>query len=120
MAVGLSAAEANSIVAGLDGSYLQVHVGDPGAAGTANVAAGISTRQQVILTTPAGGSASNISGLSWVTTAGEDPTHFSLWTMAVGGTFKFSGTITSDPYASGDTFDLDPGDIVIDVTTVAA
>ena len=58
MAVGLSESEANGIIDGFSGGWLQLHVGDPGAAGTANPAAE-TTRQQVTLNSASGGSATN-------------------------------------------------------------
>lgn len=120
MTVGLSAARANSVVDDLSGDWLKLHTGDPGANGTANAATETS-RKQITLNSASGGSATNSNLLEWTSIAGsEDPTHFSLWSASTGGTFEGSGTITSDPYTAGDTFQLQAGDVTVQITTVAA
>lgn len=120
MAVGLSAAEANALVDSLSGTYFQLHVGDPGAAGVANVATE-TTRKLLTLNAASGGSATNSAALEWTSIAGsEDATHYSLWTAATGGTFKFSGNVTADPYTAGNTFTIAADGVTISVSTVAA
>ena len=119
MTLGHSAAEANAIVNALDGLFLQIHVGDPGAAGTANQATE-TTRKAISLAAAAGGSADTDADLEWPTiTCSEDPTHFSLWTLASGGTFKYSGLLTSAPYTAGDTFRIAAGALTISHTAAA-
>jgi hypothetical protein len=125
MAVGHSAAEAAKIVStgsntALDGSYIKLHTGDPGAAGTAN-AATETTRKQISLGTPSGGVVTNDTAITWTSIAGsEDATHFSLWTAATAGTFLFSGTITAAAYTAGDTYEIAIGGLTITHSTVAA
>jgi hypothetical protein len=120
MAVGLSATEANTIVDGLDATWIQLHTADPGASGTANVATE-TTRKQISLAAASAGSADTDADLEWTSIAGsQDATHFSLWSASTGGTFRFSGTITADPYAADDTFTIYAGDLTITVSTVAA
>ena len=120
MAVGLSAAEANGIVNGLDGSYIQLHTADPGAAGTTSVATE-TTRKVISLAAASGGSASTDAAIEWTSISGsQDATHFSLWSAATGGTFLFSGTITADAYPAGNTFTIASGDLTVSVSTVAA
>lgn len=120
MAVGHSTAEANAIVDALSGTWLQLHTGDPGAAGTANQATE-STRKQLTLDTAANGTADNSVLLEWTNISGsQDATHFTLWSASSGGTFKFSGTITADPYTAGDTFRLPVGNVTVTHTTRAA
>ena len=120
MAVGLSATEANAIVDGLSGLYFKLHIGDPGAAGTAN-AATETTRKQITLASASGGSSTNTGALTWTTIAGtQTPTHFSLWTDVSAGTFEFSGTVTADEYTAGTTFEIGIGDVTVSVSTVAA
>ena len=75
-------------------SYVQVHVGDPGAAGTANVSS-YTTRTVLAWSSAAGGSKS-ISAtvtitVSWSGASPETITHVSYWDSATSGTF-----ITSD------------------------
>ena len=125
MAVGHSAAEAAKIVStgsnvALDASWIQLHVGDPGASGTANTAAE-TTRKQISLGTPVNGVVTNDAQISWTSITGsEDATHYSLWTASTAGTFLFSGTITAPAYTAGQTYTIDTGQLTITQTTVAA
>ena len=120
MALGLSAAEANSIINGLDASWIQLHTNDPGAAGTTAVATE-TTRKQISLATASGGAAVSDADISWTTIAGsEDATHFSLWDASTAGNFLFSGTITAAAYSAGNTFTISSGDLSVSVSTVAA
>ena len=124
MAVGLnpasaSATGANAIVNGLVNLWIQLHTGDPGAAGTANVATE-TTRKQISLADASGGSATNNALIEWVSIAGsQDASHFSLWTASTAGTFEFSGEIIADPYTAGNTYAIAVGDLTVAVTTVA-
>lgn len=114
MPTGLSSTAANALLASLVGTYtwVQFHVGQPGANGTANVAVE-TTRHQVTWGAPAGGVVSNSGSVSWTTVAGtEDYTHFTVWTASVAGTFGFSGTVTANPVVAGDTFTFTVGSLV--------
>ena len=124
MAVGFAAAEANATLdaRAVDWDFVQLHTGDPGSAGTANVA-GNSTRKAITWASAAGGSIANDANIDWsdaeVTTA-EDYTHVSLWTLATGGTFKASGTVTANAVAaSGDAFRLATGAVVVTLNVAA-
>lgn len=120
MAVGLPATDANGIVNGLSGTFLKLHVGDPGAAG-ANNAATEATRKLVTLAAAANGAAATTALMQWTSIAGsQTPTHYSLWTAATAGTFKFSGTLASAGYVAGNTFEIAIGALTITVSTVAA
>lgn len=126
MALGHSAAEAAKIVktgsnTPLDGSWLQMHLGDPGAAGTANQAL-VTARKQITLGTVTVGSAPTSAPLTWGTvSATEDPTHYSLWTLEVSGVFLFSGLLDAGTgYTVGNSFVIDAGSLTITQTTVAA
>jgi len=100
MADGLSVGRANAILDNeLASVYVQLHTGDPGAAGTANVSAGDSTRKQVTHNSASGGSASmdTFSG-EWTNSDGlERITHVSFWTAATSGTFIASKALPADP-----------------------
>ena len=94
--------------------YVQLHTGDPGSAGTSNVA-GESTREQAAGTfTISGGSTTNPDAISWtdVSTA-ETYSYVSLWSLATGGTFLASGTITANAVGVGDNFTIPIGDMTI-------
>lgn len=126
MALGHSAAEAEKIVktgsnTPLDGSWLKMHLGDPGDAGTASPAV-VATRKQVSLGAYANGSVSNDVQLVWTNmAASEDPSHYSLWTDENGGTFLFSGLLEAGTgYVVGNTFTIDVGGLTITQTTVAS
>lgn len=121
MAVGLAAATANAILNALCRStawteptevHVQLHVGDPGAAGTANAATETTRQQATFGTNASGGTISNTSAVSWTSVAGtEDCTHFSAWDAATDGNFLFSGTITANAVTTGDDFSLPIGDL---------
>lgn len=122
MAVGLAAAHAAAILSAYDGHWIQLHVGDPGAAGTANVA-GNATRKQISLGTPSGGAVSNDTAISWSSgevDTDEDYTHFSLWTAQAAGTFVRSGTMTANAVATGDTFTIPIGELDLAFTPIAS
>jgi hypothetical protein len=96
--------------------YVQLHTGEPGAAGTANVA-GETTREQLAGTfVPSGGSCTNPDAVNWtsVSTA-ETYTYVSLWSAGTGGTFIASGTITANAVEVGDNFSIPIGDMTIEM-----
>jgi hypothetical protein len=132
MAVGLAAATANSMLDALcrNVSYtnaavhVQLHVGDPGSAGTSNQANETSRKQVTFGTGAAAGTISNTAAITWtnitVSAGTQDATHFSAWTASTAGTFLFSGTVTANPYSSGDTFTIAIGDLDVSLTNIAA
>ena len=77
--------------------YVQLHVGNPGAAGTANVAT-LSARQSFTRGAATAGAASNVNLLQWLSApATEDLTHLSVWSASSAGTCWFVGGITDSP-----------------------
>eukprot|EP00752_Nemacystus_decipiens_P016647 g14887.t1 len=85
MTVGYSEAEANAHVLGFDTNWVQIHIGDPGADGTANPATE-TDRRQISLGTPSGGVVSNDAVIEWDPVDGaQTPTHASLWTASTAG-----------------------------------
>ena len=120
MAVGPSASEANTFIDGLSGAFLQMHNGDPGAAGTANTVTETS-RKVCTLGAASGGSATNSVALTWTGISGTaTPTHATLWTLATAGVFRHSGTITTAGYVAGNTFTIAIGDVTVSVPIIAA
>jgi hypothetical protein len=98
--------------------YVQLHLGDPGAAGTSNVAAN-TTRQQA--TFGAAASAGSISNTVAVTFASvpntEVYTHVSFWTASSGGTFTGSDDLSaSASMTAGDTFMIAIGSLTLSLT----
>jgi hypothetical protein len=113
MAEGLSPLTANSIIDGFDTKWVQLHTAAPGAAGTTAIA--IETdRKQVSLVASSGGTASSDADLTWVSIDGsQDATHFTVWSLASGGAFEASGTITSAAYVAGNTFTIPSGSFTL-------
>ena len=108
MATGVSVSVANTALDGIrtDTPFVQLHVGDPGAAGTANVATE-TTRKAVTFSAASGGSMTNSAQVQWTNIAGsQDATHVSIWNAASAGTFKASGVVTANPYTAGDTYTI--------------
>lgn len=92
--------------------YMKLHVGPPGAAGTANPATETS-RKAVSFGTPSAGGMVNDANVTWPAIAGtQDATHFSLWDALTDGTGTFiaSGTITAPGYIAGDAYVINAGD----------
>jgi hypothetical protein len=94
---------------GVTTMFAQLHTGDPGASGTANVSS-TTTRQAVNYAAASGGSQS-ITGTTqwtaWAGTNGEVVTHISLWGASSAGTFYYSVALTaSKTVNTGDTLTL--------------
>lgn len=91
------------------GLYVKLHVGDPGAAGANNAAAGSTTRVVVTEAAPSG-NAIAMTGTqpSW-TNGGTTETlsHISVFDAATAGNFLFSAALTAtQAWASGNVFTL--------------
>jgi len=120
MATGIASAQADVALNAIrtDTPYIQLHVGDPGAAGTANKATEV-TRKAVTFGVASGGVMTNSAQVQWTSIAGsQDATHFSIWNTATDGTgtFKYSGTITANAYTAGDTYTAAIGGITLTIT----
>lgn len=100
-----SAGSAYSAVAG---TFVQLHTGDPGAAGTSAISVGSTTRNSFTFAASSSGSALALSGAPSAWTNGgtsETLTHISVWTASSAGTFLFSVALTaSKAWASADTY----------------
>lgn len=94
----------------LTGSFIQLHTGDPGAAGTANISVGSTVRNSFVFSSSTSGSALSLGTAPSAWTNGgtsETLTHISVWTAASAGTFEFSAVLTlSKAWASADLFNL--------------
>lgn len=121
MATGLSPFVANGWLDALGNStpfsvgavWIQLHVGDPGVAGTALPAAETS-RRQVSFGAASGASLVSDADVSWVNVSGsQDAEFFSAWSAASGGNFLFSGTIVAGAYTAGDTFTIPSGSLTV-------
>lgn len=121
MTVGFSTAAANTHLdnQGTTYSWVKLHVGDPGAAGTSNVATE-TTRKQVTWGSASNASKSNSADLVWTSVAGsEDFTHFSLWTASSAGSFGGSGVITANAVTAADTFTIPSGSLTLGLSVAS-
>lgn len=134
MTVGLSAVNAaNAMLNVLRGTsaatftavttlFVQLHTGDPGASGTANVSS-VTTRPALNFGAAAAGSQAAIATLpswaTWAGTNGEVVTHISVWGASSGGTFYYSVTLTLPKTVNtGDTLNLTS--LTVALTPIAA
>ena len=129
MALGMSAAQAAGVLnSHLRGTafptnasvFAQLHLGDPGANGT-TLPAVETTRQQVTFGSAATtGAIANTVAVTWTSVSTtETYTHYSLWTLATGGTFLGSGTITGGAVTAGNNFSIPIGDFDLTQSTAA-
>lgn len=118
MATSWSSVAGNAALDSLLSTYtfIKLHVGSPGAAGTTNPATE-TTRKAATWAAAAAGASSNTNLLSWTNVAAsEDYTHFTVWTLVTGGVFGFSGLITSNAVVAGDTFSIAINDLDVTLT----
>jgi hypothetical protein len=111
VATGVVASEANEDLNALASEFpwIKLHVGDPGAAGTANAAVE-TDRQQASFASASGGVIATNAELRWDDVAGsEDYTHWSGWSAVSAGSVGWSGTITADEVSTGNNFVIDSG-----------
>lgn len=120
MSVGISSLAASERLTAWAAKYdyIKLHVGDPGAAGTAN-AATETDRVQLTWDTPD----TSVSGvvtmthtdqLDWTGVAAtEDYTHASFWDDPTAGDFGGSGLITADAVTVGNNFFLPAESVIV-------
>jgi hypothetical protein len=127
MATGMSAYLANSLLNALGNNtafavtapYVQLRIGDPAAAGTANPATE-TTRKAVSFAGASGGAIASDTDVTWTNISGsQDATFFTAWDSLTGGNFLFSGTITGNPYTAGDTYTITSGSFVTSLTVAS-
>lgn len=96
--------------------YVKLHVGDPGADGTANPATE-TTRKAASFDAASSGVLASDDDITWTNIAGsQDATHFTAWDNVSAGNFLFSGTITANAYTAGDTFTISSGSLTVSLT----
>lgn len=91
------------------GTFVKLHTGDPGANGTANAAAGSTTRVAVTQGAAAGGAIAMTGTQPQWTNGGTSETisHVSVWDAITSGNFLYSVALTaSQAWAAGNTFTL--------------
>lgn len=75
------------------GRYVQLHKGDPGAAGTANLSA-VTTRQAATFNAASSGSITLSNTPTFNMTTAETITHISVWSASSGGNFLWSAQLS--------------------------
>lgn len=126
MPVGVSTPVANSILGlmlngtawpGYTTLYAQLHVGQPGPAGTANIAGEtlrVTCGTAPEFGTPTNGQCSNNNPITWTAvTTNETYTFVSLWTALTAGNFVVSGAISAQPVVVGNNFSIPVGGMVV-------
>lgn len=110
----------NAVGFNVTGVWVQLHTGDPGAAGTANVA-GNNTRKTMAFAAAAAGSKATNADITWTgVSTSETYTHVSLWDAAAAGNYLWSGPLTaSKAVNAGDTFTLTSGQVSVGLTGLA-
>jgi hypothetical protein len=100
-------------------TYVKLHIGDPGAAATANASA-VTTRVVVTFSAAASGAlAMTGTAPSWSMTTGETISHISIWDASTAGNFLWSVALTaSKTVANGDTLTLNT--LALSLTPLAA
>jgi hypothetical protein len=93
--------------------WVQLHTGDPGAAGTSNPAGEADRTQSTFGSVASGGAISNTAAIAWTAVASSETYSWvSLWSASSGGTFLGSGALTqSKTVNSGDNFTIPIGDL---------
>lgn len=132
MPVGVSTTVANYILglslngtawSGFNTIYAQLHVGQPGPNGTANVAGNnlrVSCGGAPSFATPNNGQTSNNNQLLWSNvTTNETYAFCSLWSALTLGTFIVSGTITAQSIVAGNNFSIPAGGLVISLAVAS-
>lgn len=117
MTVGLHTVNmANKVLDVLSGTtftgvttYLQLHTGDPGGAGTANTISPDPTRKAISWSAAADGSKAISATVSWTSWASgtEVVSHVSIWSADTGGTVYWTGELTTPKAVNdGDTLNI--------------
>jgi hypothetical protein len=100
-------------------TWVELHTGDPGANGTANVSVGSTTRLQVTTanwTNAASGVLAMTAAIGPWTNGGtsETLTHIAVFSASSAGTFYWSAALTSSQaWASGNTFTLNTNTVTM-------
>lgn len=127
MATGMSSFLANSLLNAVGNAtaysvttvYVKLHVGDPGADGTANPATEL-TRKAASFGGASSGTITSDADITWTNISGsQDATYFTAWDNLSAGNFLFSGTITGNPYTAGDTYTLSSGSLIVSLTVAS-
>jgi len=96
--------------------FIKLHIGDPGANGTANPATE-TIRKAASFGASSSGTLTSDADITWTNIAGsQDATFFTAWDSATTGNFLFSGGITGNAYTAGDTYVIPSGSLTVSLT----
>lgn len=95
--------------------YVQLHTGDPGEDGTANVAGETTRRPTGAFSAAAAGTTDNDAAITWTAVSTtETYTHISMWDASSAGNCLFVGALTSSVAVIAlDNFQINAGDLDI-------
>lgn len=79
---------------GIAGTFIKLHIGDPGSAGTANPSA-VTTRQSASFSVAASGAIVLSNSPAFAMTATETISHISVWSDVSAGNFHWSAALTT-------------------------
>lgn len=103
----------NNVSFAVAATYVKLHIGDPGEAGTSN-AAGNTTRQAVTFAAAASGAMASDADITWTNVStSETYTHFSLWDDPTAGNCLWTGSVTANPVIAGDSFKIASGNLTL-------
>lgn len=130
MTTGLGSATASGILNELCNSgswtiptsfWVRLHIGDPGAAGTANTAVN-ATRQLASFASAAAGSTTTVADITWTSVSTtESYSHVAFWDASTGGVLLATDNLeVTRGLTAGDNFTIAAGDIDISIAAIAA
>ena len=98
--------------------WVQLHLGDPGSAGTSNPAAETDRVQATFGSAASGRAISNTAVIEWLAVSNSETyTWVSLWTASTSGTFLGRDDLSSSAaVTAGDTFRIPIGDLDLTIT----
>lgn len=100
------------------GIFVKLHLGDPGSAGTSNVAVEATRQEGTFGAGAASRAVSNTAASEWLlVSTTETYTHISLWDASVAGNFLGRDDLSSSAaVTAGDTFRIPIGDLDLTFT----
>ena len=130
MTTGLASGVANSLLTAVAKAtnytapvafFVKLHLGDPGAAGTANPAAN-TTRKSTTFAAASAGSISTSADVVWTSVSNtETYSHVSFWDASSAGNFIGSCALSaSRAVTAGDDFTIPTGSLTLSLTPIAA
>jgi hypothetical protein len=102
------------------GTFIELHVGDPGAAGTSNPSA-VTGRQSATFSAAAAGAIVTSNAPAFTMTATETITHIAVWSASTAGNFHWSAALTTPKaVVNTDTLTFTAGGVGISLAPLAA